>query len=194
MHLFYAEDYDGSREESRALLGQAMDRYFQKENRNPEASTKELLERICVGNLGKPYIPGFVPYSISHTGRYWAVLFSETPCGLDIQKWQKSNYMKLAERFYQEDEIQSVRENGEAEFFRIWARREAFRKALGLSVFTEAESVLSDCANHAGERYRLQDVKMPFLCDAAICVQLTEENSAGMECNLEAERIEIERL
>lgn len=191
MYLFYTENYDGSGLGSRALLGQAIDRYFQKENRAQEVSTAELLERIHIGQRGKPSIPGFVPYSISHTGSFWAVLFSDATCGLDIQKWQKSNYLKLAERFYQREELEAVRQNGEAEFFRIWARREAFRKAMGQSVFTEAESVLPECVKHEENLYRLQDVKMPFPCDAAVCIQIAEEDRSSQEMKI---RIEIEKL
>lgn len=194
MYLFYTEGYDGSRRESRALLGRAIHRYCKKENWIPNRSPEELIETICEGDLGKPFIPGFVPYSISHTGSYWAVLLNETPCGLDIQNWQRSHYLKLAERFYQIEEVQSVRQYGESEFFRIWARREAFRKALGKSVFTEAESVLPDWICHDEKMYRLQDVKMPFSCYAAICIQAKENQSDNTEWSSIEIDIEIEKL
>lgn len=194
MYLFYTEDYGGSRQESRNLLGRATNRYYKKENSIPVCPPEELLETIRIGTLGKPFIPGFIPYSISHTGSYWAVLLNDTPCGLDIQKWQQSHYLKLAERFYQAEEVQSVRQQGESEFFRIWARREAFRKALGKSVFTEAESVLPDWVHHGEKLYRLQDVKMPFSCYAAICIQAQEEQSGNMEWSPKEIDIEIEKL
>lgn len=194
MYLFYTEDYDGSHRSSRMLLSRAIDRYYKKENSVPECPPEELLETIREGDLGKPFIPGFIPYSISHTGSYWAVLLNDTTCGLDIQKWQKSNYLKLAERFYQAEEMQSVRQNGEAEFFRIWARRESFRKALGESVFTEAESVLPDWIHHGEKLYRLHDVKMPFPCYAAICIQAQEDQSGNMAWNPRNIDIEIEKL
>mgnify|MGYP000110943460 CR=1 FL=1 len=81
-----------------------------------------------------------------------------------------SNFLKLAFRFYNKDEYLEVKEKGEAEFFRIWARREALRKAEGESVFSEAPSVLWNRVVSENQFWEIRDITMPFDLAAAVCI------------------------
>lgn len=183
MKIYYALNYEGSREESRRLLREALARYAGESGSDP---TCRMLEEIQTTEKGKPFLPGGPDFSISHTGQYWAVLMDDRPCGLDIQKWQPSNFLKLAFRFYNKDEYLEVKEKGEAEFFRIWARREALRKAEGESVFSEAPSVLWNRVVSEDQFWEIRDITMPFDLAAAVCIAVREEDIP--------EEIEMERL
>ena len=84
---------------------------------------------------GKPYIEGNpLSFSISHTGDIWGCLISRENVGLDIQQKRKVNFDKLANRFFLDEEIKFVRDNGSDGFFDIWVRKEACVKYFGTGI------------------------------------------------------------
>ena len=84
---------------------------------------------------GKPYIEGNpVSFSISHTGDIWSCLISQENVGLDIQQKRKANFNKLANRFFLQEEIKFVRDNGSDGFFDIWVCKEACVKYFGTGI------------------------------------------------------------
>ncbi len=202
MRIYYSPEFSGGKEESRVFLGRAIERYLAAEKLQTDVDAKMLLPKIEKGPKGKPSIPGFSPYSISHTGKCWAVLFADTECGLDVQEWKQANIEEIGIHFYNEDEFIAVIQEGESEFFRIWARREAFRKAQGESVFTTCESVMfhivetGDETDGSRRLWRIQDVPMPMDVYAAVCVEVTAETEALHQANATAAdyEITIERL
>ncbi len=202
MRIYYSLEFSGDKKESQAFLGKAIERYLAAEKLNTEVDTETLLEKIEKGPKGKPSIPGFSPYSISHTGKCWAVLFSDAECGLDVQEWKQANIEEIGIHFYNEDEFIAVIQEGEGEFFRIWARREAFRKAQGESVFTACESVMfhivetGDETDGSRRLWRIQDVSMPVDVYAAVCVDVTAQTEEFHQANAAAAdyEITIERL
>lgn len=86
---------------------------------------------------GKPYFAeSDVHFSVSHTGAAFAVAFSGSRIGIDIQKVTSNNIKGIAERFFPQSDLEYFRTYGEDTFFRIWSRKEAYIKMLGGSVFT----------------------------------------------------------
>ena len=84
---------------------------------------------------GKPYFEEYpLCFSISHTGEFWSCLIASENVGLDIQQKQKSNFEKLANRFFLDEEIKFVRDNGSDGFFDIWVRKEACIKYFGTGI------------------------------------------------------------
>ena len=77
MKIYYALNYESSRDESRRLLGEALARYTAESGSDP---TCRMLEEIQTTEKGKPFLPGGPDFSISHTGQYWAVLMDDRPC------------------------------------------------------------------------------------------------------------------
>lgn len=190
MRIYYTRNFSGTGEDSRHLLGMAMDKFIREENPECDISSEEILASIEKGPKGKPYTSKFPPFSISHSGNLWAVLIDQVECGLDIQRAQKAKYKALAMRFYTGDEAVSVFQKGEKEFFRIWTRREAYRKAKGESVFSEEESVLFDRINDEGRIWEVKDLHFPLSVYAAVCRELVpgKSESADFDC------LEIEAL
>ena len=138
---------------------------------------------------GKPYIEGFDKFSISHSDGSWAVLIDKRECGLDIQYERSCDFLMIARRFFNPEDaaavggIYSMGEAAEpesrAEFFRIWTKREALVKALGLSVVQEDIPPVGfyKSAEYEGRRYYIGNVEFPDTTGlyGAICLDASEE-------------------
>ena len=170
MYLLYTHEYKRNYALSRELLARSI-RQLAGSGCNldvpPELATLtdgELLgyisDNIEFNKNGKPHIAGISDYSISHSENTWAIIFSDAPCGLDIQYNKKAKLEKIAVKLYQEDEQESVNKLGIDEFFRIWSRREALIKAAGSSVFYDAPSTMGESAIYEGAMWRIYDVSL----------------------------------
>jgi len=122
---------------SEALLRRAIKMYaeetrlFQNMNQNINAVHIPLMKT----ESGKPYLEGTpLHFSISHTGKLWACLISQSEIGFDIQEKRNVKFHKLADRFFMDEEIAFVRENGIDGFFDIWVRKEACIKYYGTGI------------------------------------------------------------
>ena len=138
---------------------------------------------------GKPYIEGFEHFSISHSDSSWAVLIDERECGLDIQYGRSCDFLSIARRFFNPEDaaavggIYSMGESAEAEaraeFFRIWTKREALIKALGLSVVSDdfPPVGLYKSAEYNGARFYIANIEMPGAPDlfSAICLDASKD-------------------
>ena len=180
MYLFHSSHFEGGRENSRALLKRAIQDYLALSDIQGLDAGK-LVESIQTGEHGKPYIPDFASFSVSHSGQYWAVLFDDQPCGLDIQLGKDIDYMAMAERYYSERELERVKLFGYNEFFQIWTRREAFVKAIGATVFSATPELLYgeyDCnieVEHEGIKWQIRDIEMPMTIFASVCTRGFEQ-------------------
>jgi len=170
MYLFYTNEYKRNSAHSRELLARSI-RKLAGSGYNldvpPELATLtgEELRRYIADNIefnknGKPNITGVPYYSISHSENTWAIIFSDAPCGLDLQYNKKAKLEKIAVKLYQEDEQESANRLGIDEFFRIWSRREALIKAVGSSVFYDAPSTMGDSAIYEGAMWRIYDISL----------------------------------
>lgn len=111
------------------------------------------------GEHGKPYLSSDTPgepiyFNLSHSGDRIALIFGNSPVGIDIQKTTPSgNEMKLARRYFHPEEFSLFSEldsSGRAQlFFRYWSIREAFLKGLGtgLTLSTSSFYVTPETAN-----------------------------------------------
>lgn len=184
MIIYYTREFSGGRTESHRLLEAAIGAYTGK-------TAGASVRAMRTGDTGKPYIDGFDFFSISHTGSAWAVLISETECGLDIQEARKCNMLSVAKRFYHPDDAAAVetacREDetkGSDLFFRLWARREALVKADGGSAADSSiPSVLSGRIKMNGRDFIINDVCIPGMPElfAAVCLQGTEPEPVRFE-------------
>ncbi len=170
MYLFYTNEYKRNSAHSRELLARSI-RKLAGSGCNldvpPELATLtdgELLgyisDNIEFNKNGKPHIAGIPDYSISHSENTWAIIFSDAPCGLDIQYNKKAKLEKIAVKLYQEDEQESANRLGVDEFFRIWSRREALIKAVGSSVFYDVPSTMGDSVIYEGAMWRIYDISL----------------------------------
>lgn len=187
MIIYYTLAGSGKRSDSHELLRKAIAEYT-----GDEEKAGALVSGMKAGENGKPYIDGFDHFSISHSGKAWAVLFGESECGLDIQYEKKSDVLSLARRWYNPIDAMSVEaalEAGESEgikeFFRLWARREALIKAIGSSVGnTSLPSVSEDEATVGDREYIIKTIDLAGEKElhAAICFRKKEYEDCDGDC------------
>ena len=116
------------------------------------------------GSQGKPYfenIPLF--FSLSHSGECVCLAVSEREIGADLQEIKQTNWEKLSERFYAEEEKQRLRslcekdpEKAREEFFRLWCLKEAYGKWSGEGV----TPYLGICLDQKIEKKRLREGRL----------------------------------
>lgn len=188
MVIYYTHGYGNKAGESHRLLQRAIAKYLSEAGCGEDAAESEsaaLVQRLATaGEHGKPVIPGFAPFSISHSNSTWAVLIAEPDektgsCGLDIQYRRKTGAESVSRRFFAAEDAELVSDaagncgQGAAEtaFFRLWTRREALVKAAGASVAgTDIPSVSGDEVLYAGSGYSIADVSIPGAeLYAAVC-------------------------
>lgn len=110
---------------------------------HPEATDDAFL----YDDNGKPYIPGGAPFSISHSGRYVAVMVGEG--GIDIEQI-KSVSDKVISRTLSAAEMEflSAAEDKTDAFFKLWTLKESIAKAIGTGFKTPPENI--QCADKNG--------------------------------------------
>lgn len=83
---------------------------------------------------GRPEIEGAeLDFSVSHSGRYWMCLFSDSKCGLDFQVIRRADFVEIKNRYFNSGEKKYA--SDELRFFDVWVRREALGKFIGDGMF-----------------------------------------------------------
>lgn len=98
---------------------------------------------ISYGEHGKPRLtqPEGLFFNLSHSGEWTVAAFSDGEVGVDIQRVKPID-MRLAEKFFAEEERQAIAQSGSAQalFFRLWTVKESYLKALGTGLFRSLNS------------------------------------------------------
>lgn len=170
MYLMYKEGFKGNKEESRSLLYEAIEKYCVRTG-NPASGRIYGAHAMKIYGKGKPYIEGFADFSISHTDSLWCVIFSDSPCGIDVQAAKTGNLEKMAIRVFEADDAAKVRIHGEQAFFKLWCRKEAYIKAIGESIFSEVPSLWSEGDSTFVGGFFVRDVELFDGYFSAICVK-----------------------
>lgn len=124
------------------------------------ANTEEELKSLIIlrDEKGKPYFAFSdlagrqsekfpIHYSVSHSGSFWGCLMAQEPVGFDMEEFRdKVNHIKIAKRYFTEEEYQYILKMGLEGFFDIWVSKEAYVKflGLGLSKGLDSFSVIKD--------------------------------------------------
>ena len=144
----------------------------------------EFLKGLQRNENGKPEIPGFAHFSVSHTGDIWAAAFAEVPIGLDVQEKREVRYGAIAEKFYSDAEKDAVVKSGSPKeiFYTIWARKEALVKAAGGKLFMEMPDVVCGDGGEIppeiemlGRKWKTEDLIFTDDTAAAVCFEIRGE-------------------
>lgn len=182
MIIYYTDKYNGRVEESSKLLKKSIDKYILLTGWQSGGATLNILKT----EKGKPYIEKFDSFSVSHSNNVWVVAFDKDECGIDIQFTKNANYISIAKKIFSNTDYESLLSSLDIkkDFFRIWTRREAFIKALGLSVMdTNIPPVRDDEISFNAKKYRMFDIDCEkFLTDLDhskenLCVSICARNS-----------------
>jgi len=112
------------------------------------------------GSHGKPSLPGDpVHFNLSRSEDLCLIALCEAaPVGIDVEFRREDPYLiKVARRFFSDSEVEELHNLGPDEqlpaFFRIWSRKEAYIKALGLGLSLPLDSF--DVSLEPGDGARL---------------------------------------
>ncbi len=110
--------------------------------------------------------------SISHSGTWIACLISssEKPACIDLEDLSITRkYLKLAEHYFSEPEIDFVREQGPLGFYKLWTAKEAISKVQGKGLSQVLQTSLQIThGNVASEDYNLsQSLTNDYICTVA---------------------------
>ena len=132
---------------------------------------------------GKPYFTDFpVHFSLSHSESMWMCMFSDEPCGLDVQKVRKCSWEKIAERNFGDKERRYAELFGEEGFFQVWVRKEALAKYMGKGFFSDMPQTVDENTDPAdsaivdGEEVVLKEIFISDDIKCAYCVPKTGED------------------
>lgn len=117
-----------------------------------------------VDDLGKPFFTNMsgIYFNLSHSGNIAVCATAYIPVGVDVQQQRRIN-KGIAAKYYTEAECEYVGESSE-EFSRIWARKEAVSKAVGMGLqigFGNIE-VLGEKTEYNGKMYSVSDIECGF--------------------------------
>ena len=91
-------------------------------------------EDILFDGNGRPYLPSGPHFSLSHSASLAAVLVSQAPCGVDIEKIDDRIAKRLASRCLHPNEQNP-------DFFECWTKKECLVKRDGLGLFAHPERI-----------------------------------------------------
>ncbi|MCL1848164.1 MAG: 4'-phosphopantetheinyl transferase superfamily protein [Clostridiales bacterium] len=88
---------------------------------------------LRIAREGKPYFPHLpnLHFSLSHSGVYGACALASQQVGLDLQMHSNRDLMKIARRFFHQDEYQFLEGDASTSFFQVWAAKESYVKYTG---------------------------------------------------------------
>jgi len=127
---------------------------------------------------GKPFFVDVpIEFSLSHSGLMWMCLFSDGPCGLDLQLVEhERDWKNISRRRYTAGEQHYVELWGIEGFYEIWVRKEAFGKCTGQGVFSQMPSMVDEQAElcswveYEGVGYSLTGMEICPEMKCAYCI------------------------
>lgn len=101
---------------------------------------------FCYTENGKPHVTGSeVEFNVSHSGDWVVLAFGrDRSIGIDIEQIKREMDVKaIAARYFSAQEMDWMEkaDDPHAVFFQLWARKEAYVKACGSTLFTELKRV-----------------------------------------------------
>ncbi len=137
--------------------------------------------KFSVGENGKPYAENLtVEFNISHSENMVVCAVSDDPVGIDVEKIRPIN-LKVAKKICNEEELNYLFGHLPSEsdfvystdveilsrFFRLWTKKEAFGKYLGIGLFFENKN--EECSE-----YFVSDIK-DYIVALCTMAKITEQ-------------------
>lgn len=122
-------------------------------------------QQFQIGKKGKPELVGSrLHFSIAHSGGWHVCLLADSPCGVDVEPWDRSleRLMRPAvlERFAEEGQLTDT-----VQFLRCWTLKEAWAKRGGQSVW----DVLATPLEGTSGEWRIPEGQSGY-CDPGACI------------------------
>lgn len=163
--------------------------YFSWQKERGRTSLKEV--RLGYSMDGKPYMEeeqNFC-FSLSHAGEYVLLAYDMHPVGVDVEQIiKKDNALKLAKRFFTEEEHQALcalndGDERNRQFTRIWTQKESYLKYLGIGLrygmntfYKDTEDRIIDYKTHLHQVVKIKEftqiegycISVCFVCEENI--------------------------
>lgn len=132
----------------------------------------------------KPFLaeyPG-VFFNVSHSGEYVACAVAPLPVGIDVQV-RLGDQLKLARRFFTENEYAYIRTGSEGErparFCRVWAMKESYikRDGKGLGILLNSFDVLALQRRQPG---LFHEIPLEGEADCSVCCEIPRVGSIAV--------------
>ncbi len=170
----YVLSHKDSRDRIRSLIGYVL---------ASVSAKKPLPVHFEKGPYGKPFIEGGPKFSISHSGSYVVCAISNEEVGVDVQRHTEIDYLPIAERFYQKEEVKAIQEaeHPKLTFFQIWAKKEALLKCSGVGLSRDFEKIpaLTEQVKQGKERFYF--LNLPFVMGYSLALCGKNELEARLE-------------
>ncbi len=137
--------------------------FFQKILLEEYGISKESIE-IKINENGKPELLVGPKFSLSHSGRYIALVFSDSAVGVDIEH-KSDNDGRIARRMFAENEKRFIEDDSEisdyysdkkGRFLFIWTRKESYLKMTGEGITVPLYSF--DVLNMTGVTFETEKI------------------------------------
>ncbi len=131
----------------------------------------------------KPYLESGPHFNISHSGHFVLVSFSDQPVGVDVEEKKELEWESIAAMMHEEEQhCLGLLEETTDIFFRIWARKEAFLKAVGSGILNGIgeDCVLDDLLEKEGKIWHLRDVEIDAGYAAAVCTPYSSDRETNV--------------
>jgi 4'-phosphopantetheinyl transferase len=156
-------------DQKRKLLGRELIRFYLK-SKDYETTVHE----IKFDQHKKPYLENGPFFNISHSGNYVVAAFSKNPVGIDIEEERAVDVTALSFVFHT-DELAFLKENNyqQSTFYRLWARKEACLKAIGIGIIHGLDhwNALNDLIKLSAKEWHIQEVQVRDGYQCAVCVE-----------------------
>ena len=94
-------------------------------------------KEIRYGEHGKPYVPGYPAFNLSHSGVWCALAIGEAgQIGFDLEEIDQ-RHTDIAAEVYTDAELRWMQADPVDRFFRLWTWKESVMKATGLGIGLE---------------------------------------------------------
>lgn len=123
----------------------------------------------------KPHLPNGPCFNISHSGNYVMVGFGSYPVGVDIEEKRTIDWELITSHFHEAERAYiALHENKEDAFYRVWARKEAYLKAIGVGILKGLNTVnaLEEVLADEQGGWRLYDADIAPGYASAVCVPI----------------------
>ncbi len=175
MIIYIFENYKNRNESTVNLAKKAVIDFLRKENYSLDKIENITIEKT---KEGKPYakdLPIFL--SISHSENICIIGISLVEIGVDIEKIREINYNQIAKRYFMDKEIKHINETpNKDEFFRIWTRKEAYAKMLGIPVLKILKTISAIEGNNVRDiHFEEIYIKKGFI--SSVCIKKKEKVS-----------------
>jgi 4'-phosphopantetheinyl transferase len=114
------------------------------------------------GKNNKPFLKGWLPFNISHSGDVALLAFGgSSEIGIDIENIESDiDFVELSSFFTQEEQEFVRQKNDLSVFYDLWVRKEAILKAasIGIADGVNSFSVISDSFKYDSRDWYLQKI------------------------------------